>query len=216
MTTPTCDAIAEELVAFLDGEVTEAERVRIEAHTATCLTCRREMDRIGKMNALLTALPRIEPSPEFEASMWQRLEAEIAPRARRRGFRPAMWGVPLAAAAALALVWYSSISPTAPTAPGGGTNVVRAPQAAPAARVDAIAQAERQAPAAAPAEAPVEHAKAELAPEDLPPELLEHPELFLRLPVVRRLEKLEHFEEVRTPRDAEPIGAVESGSGALG
>jgi hypothetical protein len=130
-----------------------------------------------------------------------------------------MWGVPLAAAAALALVWYSSISPNAPDAPGasrGGADVARAPQAEPAPRPDAVARVEREAPADAPAEAPVEHAKAELAPEDLPPELLEHPELFLRLPVVRRLEKLEHFEEVRTPQDAEPIGQTESGSAALG
>jgi hypothetical protein len=39
--------------------------------------------------------------------------------------------------------------------------------------------------------------------EQYPPELVEHPELFLRLPVVRRLEKLQHFEEVRRHGEGE-------------
>jgi hypothetical protein len=61
----------------------------------------------------------------------------------------------------------------------------------------------RVADAPAPKPAPAEVASApgtdlpDVAPEDLPPELLEQPEFFLRLPVVRRLEKLEHFDQVR-------------------
>lgn len=215
--TSECESMAAELVAYLDGEQPETDRARIDAHVATCLTCRREMDRIGKVNALLRSLPRIEPSADFDARMWQRLEAETASRSTRRGFRPAMWGIPLAAAAALALVWYSSLSPLSsgpPTAPGHVGTVANAPKTGTRSAHDvAVAQAKPEEPAAA---APIEQANADLAPEDLPPELIEHPELFLRLPVVRRLDKLEHFEEVRTPDADEPIGRGETNARALG
>ena len=147
--------------------------------------------------------------------MWQRLEREAA-HAPRGAFRPAWWGVPLAAAAVLALVWYSSLSGTSPTAPLGpppGGDVASAPEAAvpPNGAARAVARAKSAAEAA-----PVRQANADLAPEDLPPEVVEHPELFLRLPVVRRLEKLEHFEEVRMREQSEPLGRVESRSTALG
>jgi hypothetical protein len=216
--TSECEVMAAELVAYLDGEQPEADRARIEGHVATCLTCRREMDRIGKVNALLRSLPRIEPSADFDARMWQRLEAETARRSRRRGFRPAMWGIPLAAAAALALVWYSSLSQPTPGSlarPGHVGTVANAPKdvARSVHEVEAVARAKPEEPADA---APIEQANADLAPEDLPPELIEHPELFLRLPVVRRLDKLEHFEEVRTPDAAEPIGQGEPSARALG
>ena len=216
--TSDCETMAEELVAYLDGEQPETERARIEAHVATCLVCRREMDRIGKMNALLRTLPRVTPAEDFDARMWDRLGAETAKRSRRRGFRPALWGVPLAAAAALALVWYSSLSHVTPGVPGipPAADVASAPKAEthPAHEAQAVARAKPAEPAEA---APIEQANAEqLEPEDLPPALVEHPELFLRLPVVRRLDKLEHYEEVRTPRDdAEPVGLGETSS-ALG
>ncbi len=215
--TSECQTMAEELVAYLDGEQPEAERARIEAHVATCLTCRREMDRIGKVNAMLRALPRVVPSDDFDARMWERLAAETASRSRRRGFRPALWGIPLAAAAALALVWYSSVARVATGVPGTRppAEIARASKqsgrSAPGSE-EAVARANRE-----PQGEPIKQANAEeLAPEDLPPALIEHPELFLRLPVVRRLEKFEHFEEVRTPPDAEPIGLGEARSGSLG
>ena len=126
-------------------------------------------------------------------------------------------GHSLAAAAALALVWYSSLSSLTPgshAAQGDLGAVANAPKGGRSAHdVEAVARAKSEEPADA---APIEQANAELAPEDLPPELIEHPELFLRLPVVRRLDKLEHFEEVRTPDAAEPIGQGEPSARALG
>jgi anti-sigma factor RsiW len=201
-----CEAIAEDLVAFVDGELPEAERAPVEAHVAGCLACRREIERIAKVSALVAGLPRIEPSAELEERMRWRLAAgasaaDAAARTRRRGWRPVFWGVPvLAAAAAIALVWYwSMVRPT----PNGllaprGRQVAVAP-----ARPDRTEQlaGEREterAVAAAPG----------LSPEDLPPDLVEHPELFLRYPVVRRLNKLEHFEEVRQHPDIEPLGEI--------
>ena len=46
--------------------------------------------------------------------------------------------------------------------------------------------------------------------------LVEHPELFLRLPVVRRLNRLEHFEEVRQYQNDQPLGQVAPGTAEVG
>ncbi len=83
------------------------------------------------------------------------------------------------------------------------------PSADPAVVAKAPVAAPEQLAAREAREAPVAEervADAELAPEDLPPDLLEHPEFFLRYPVVRRLNKLEHFEEVRRHDENEPLG----------
>ena len=205
MSARVCEAIAEDLVAFADGELAQAERAPIEAHVAGCLSCRREIERIATVNALVAGLPRIAPSPEFEERVRRRLAAgaaadDAATWTRRRAWRPALWGVPaLAVAAAIALVWYWSLA--APTrnqlrAPAGGGQL-------------AVARPDRAQQLAGEGETePVVAAAPSLSIEDLPPDLIEHPELFLRYPVVRRLNKLEHFEEVRQHGGAEPLGKI--------
>jgi len=208
-----CEAIAEDLVAFVDGELAEAERALVEAHVTACLSCRREIERVAKVGALMVGLPRIEPSPEFEERMRRRLAAvagvdDATVGTRRRVLRRALWGVPaLAAAAAIALVWYWSLAGPARNAlraPAGGGQVA-------AARPDRAQQLAGEHEAQA-----VVAAAPSLSPEDLPPDLIEHPELFLRYPVVRRLNKLEHFEEVRRREGAEPLGRIEAQARSLG
>jgi anti-sigma factor RsiW len=200
-----CEAIVEDLVAFVDGELPEAERALLEAHVATCVSCRREVERVAKVGALVSGLPRIEPSPEFAERMRRRLAAGagVATVAETRGrvLRPALWGVPaLAAAAAIALVWYWSLAGPArntPRPPGGDGQV-------------AVARPDRAQRPAGEHEKALVAAAPSLSPEDLPPDLIEHPELFLRFPVVRRLNELEHFEEVRQREGAEPLGRIEA------
>ena len=208
-----CEAIAEDLTAFVDGELPEAERAPIDAHVAGCLSCRREIERITKVNALVAGLQRIEPSPEFEDRLRRRLATGAAADGaatgtRRRAWRPALWGVPaLAAAAVIALVWYWSLA--APIrnqlrAPAGGGQL-------------AVARHDRAQQLAGEGESePAVAAAPSLSPEDLPPDLIEHPELYLRYPVVRRLNKLEHFEEVRQHGGAEPLGKIEPQPRPLG
>jgi len=205
-----CESFAEELVAYLDGEHTESERVRVESHLGTCLSCRREVERLRRLQALLGGLRPIEPSAEFEAQMWRRLDAMPA-RVSTRRRRVFVWGAPaLAAAAAVALAWYGSLQRI------GSDGTPR--------RADTVAQAPR--PAASAGDTRVARGAVERhehddsgavvasAPDQLdqyPPELVEHPELFLRYPVVRRLQKLEHFEEVQQHEDGhggEPVGLV--------
>jgi anti-sigma factor RsiW len=207
VTAAPCVEFAEELVAYLDGEQPPAEHARIETHVGTCLSCRRELERLRRVRTLLGALPVIEPSAVFQDALWQRLDVTPPTRGRRRTL---VWGAPaLAAAAALALVWYSLLT-------GVTTTEHRAPGAP-------VAVAHREAPhggagetrvAAQPKEAPDKDEKqpdVAVAGSDLdqyPPELVEHPELFLRYPVVKRLQRLQHFEEVRQHGDGEPLGTT--------
>jgi hypothetical protein len=160
---------------------------------STCLTCRREIERLTTVQRLVATLPSIEPSPSFAVDFWQRLDAESAPAATNvRRLRPLRWAIPaLAAAAVLALALRSLTStPPSPSAPAARVAAAPVAPAAPAAKganAKLAAQPKPKEEAAQLADVDA------LRPEDLPPDLLEHPELFLRLPVVRRLEKLEYL-----------------------
>ena len=196
-----CEEFAADLVAYLDGEHEEGEAARIEAHLGTCLSCRRELEQLRRLRVLLGELHPIEPSAAFDAAMWRRLDP-LPTRGRRRA--PTLfWAAPaLAAAAAVALVWYSSIAPV--TVPG--TVVPRTVAAVPrghAAGGDALAQREAESEGGATHDV----ATADNL-DEYPPDLVEHPEIFLRLPVVRRLQRLQHFEEVQRHNEDEPLGQL--------
>ncbi len=191
MSATPCEAIGGELVAYLDGALGADERGTVAAHVSTCLGCRREMDRLAAVQHALDGLPAVAPSAQFADDFWRKLAAEApaAAAVATRKVRPLRWAVPaLAAAAVVALAFRAFVrGPSATPAPG-----VHAPRvaAAPASNAEPKKVASRhRAESAASQVADVDTLK----PEDLPPELLEHPELYLRLPVVRRLEKLEYF-----------------------
>jgi anti-sigma factor RsiW len=203
----TCEQISGELIAFLDGELGESERRQIATHVSTCLVCRRELDRLTTVQRWVADLPDIEPSAEFAEQFWDRMDAEpTGARPKLRSLRSLWWALPALAAAAVLAVSFQFMSrlPSAPTRPA--TPAERVVQALPA-------QADRPTAATVAAEATLKDGSRQAAsvddmrPEDLPPDLLEHPDLFLRLPVVRHLEKLEYFEAVRQePGDQDGAG----------
>lgn len=204
----TCDLMAEDLLAYADGELTGDAGARVDEHVRACLRCRRELAEIAKVNAAVRSLPRLEPSDDFASRLWERLD-EMERDTPLRGRGLGRWVVPMLAAAALLVL---AVRATLETPPGPGAS---APAASSPAAVMAAAPRAPVAHAPSPSgereEAPVAVAAGAEAPEDLPPELLEHPELFLRLPVVRRLDKLENFEEVRHHEEAEPVGCAPFG-----
>lgn len=166
MTSKDCETLAPELVAYVDGEQPETERARIEAHLDGCPACRREVERIAEIGAMITRLPRIEPSPELEGALWRRLEDDPPAHARGRWRRALLVGGPvLATAAGLALVWYSSLSPGARTRASAGRQVAAAPSPSPGSGA-AVADAGEK--------GGIEPGLrlANPAPGDLPPELL--------------------------------------------
>lgn len=87
------------LSAYLDSQISPAERARVEGHLATCAACRSELDGLRGTVALLRALPRVPVPRAFTLS-----EAQVG--IRRPEPRPA-WGAVLrglGAVTAIALV----------------------------------------------------------------------------------------------------------------
>jgi len=61
------------LTAYLHGELTSAERERIERHLARCGRCRDAVAHLRAVHSALPALP-LHPAPD---TLWQRIETEL-------------------------------------------------------------------------------------------------------------------------------------------
>lgn len=109
------------LIEFLEGELPAAEAEDIRVHVGGCPECAATLAGLGATRAAVEGLPVAEPA---EAA-WQALRADIARRVDRaaapRGRRlRRLWPVaalPLAAAAALLLVWRASPPVRTPAPP---------------------------------------------------------------------------------------------------
>ena len=95
--------------ACWDDEITQAERESLEAHFASCASCREEYDVYSRALELMTTLPRVEPAPD--------LVERVLARSRRAAAAPDRVGapgfpwVPVTATAALVAVAFTLISP---------------------------------------------------------------------------------------------------------
>jgi hypothetical protein len=93
------------LSAYLDEQVTPAERARVDGHLATCAACRSELESLRRTVTLLQALPRVPVPRAFTLS-----EARVG--IRRPQAQPAWvgWTRGLAAVTAIALVAVVAVS----------------------------------------------------------------------------------------------------------
>ena len=66
----------EDLGAYLDRELERAEHDAVDAHLRECEACRAALERQRGLALALAGLPRIEPSPQFEARFWARLSRQ--------------------------------------------------------------------------------------------------------------------------------------------
>lgn len=106
-----CDPIRDQLGAWIDGELPEAQAAAIEAHLRACDACRSEADVLRRLAAVLTPPDRALHLPEpVRAALWQRIEATLdarqsaaPPAGPARAQRARTWRVlrPMAAAAAV-------------------------------------------------------------------------------------------------------------------
>ena len=88
------------LSAFLDGELSAAERAEVQGHLRECAACTRELEELGAVDAFARELPVEAPAGYFEE-----LPGRVRARVRRpvRAPRMALWAV-AAAAAVMAVV----------------------------------------------------------------------------------------------------------------
>ena len=97
------------LSAFADGELTAAERSRVESHLPGCQQCRLALVEIRQTKALLATAVRRAMPPDLVAAIEARLEGSSGPYAalRRLAAVPRFWAPAgaLAMAALLMSLW---------------------------------------------------------------------------------------------------------------
>jgi hypothetical protein len=216
----TCEEMAGQLAAYLDGELIAAEVAAVERHVAACAECARELRNGRRLNALLdrqlgSASP--EDLDERFAVLWQQTGTESRPgrvvrggsSRGRSGFRRTATRVAAGAlAAGLALgVWWMGPGAKAPSESGAGPSTQVEKVVKPAVKPVAQAAKPRPAPEAATAVARVERAArpdaktdpvAQVAQADgkLPRDVRRRAAMFLDYSIVRRLDELENFDRV--------------------
>jgi len=89
-----------EISAFLDGALAVEDRARVDAHLASCETCRRELAELRHLKLVLSTAPR-KTMPADLALALERRHVSGAPW-WKTAVRPAFW-VPAGATAAAAL-----------------------------------------------------------------------------------------------------------------
>jgi anti-sigma factor RsiW len=193
-----CGRAQKLMTAAVDAELTPRRRGALDRHLAGCEGCRRELASTERMLAALEALPMEAPlSAGLEQATFRRVrvaaadEEEASPRRWRWLPLPAF---ALATAAVLVLA----------------VGIVRRTGEPPAPRVMASAPAKAGGEEAARDPAPPSPI-ARSAPKaaepvgEPPPDLAAAPDKFMNLPILRNMEKLEHFEAIQTTTlDDEP------------
>jgi hypothetical protein len=195
------------MTAAVDGELTPRRRGALDRHLAGCEGCRRELATTARV---LTALETLS----MEAAVPEALEHATLRRVRvaaaEESLRPAtarwrIWlSLPAFAVATAAVVVLAfgimRLTGDAPAGPG-----MSHPKAAPqhAAPPGPIARLPGRIP---PPKAP---------PAEPPPELAAAPDKFMNLPILKNLEKLEHFEAIQTTTldDETPSGGETPSNG---
>jgi len=185
------------MMVALAGELSGRRSQRLTKHMDGCAGCRREWEAYTALDRVLGSLP-------LEAALPPRLEqvtlrdARLAEaEATKSGGRWLGVAVPaLAATAVLVVAARLSLQNTEPApAPAAPARAVTAPPA----RGPARAAERAPAPAPSPAPASPQHRRvARSVPSQPPPELAARPDLFINLPLLRNLDKVQHYEAIQT------------------
>ena len=91
---------SDQIASLLDGEISAAERTRVEAHLDTCARCREELKQVQTGRDLLRNLP----PATAPAGLWQSIEEAAYGNPRSSAGRSWTWGLATAAMVA-ALAW---------------------------------------------------------------------------------------------------------------
>jgi len=80
-----CKRLRRKLVAYLDGELREKQKLLIKKHLSQCAECRKEADLLNESFCLLKGQEHLKPSEDFLANLWERIysteEKQLLPQA---------------------------------------------------------------------------------------------------------------------------------------
>jgi len=105
-TTPmmTCDEVDEALLEYLEETLDSATRARVDDHVAQCLRCTSLLRDITGIRSGAAQLPDVAPSRDLWPAIAARIESPVVPLVARSDRRVQRTWIPMAAAAAAALV----------------------------------------------------------------------------------------------------------------
>lgn len=113
----TCDGVQGLLSAYLDGELSPGELLRVERHLRRCHVCADEGDSLRQTAALVAGLEEVELPVDFHAKLHHRLVAlgppvAVRPAASATAWQRHLhdWALPAAAAAAVLVVSLASFN----------------------------------------------------------------------------------------------------------
>lgn len=189
-----CERAQEYVIARMDGELSAWRASRLDRHLASCPACSAEIESTGRLFDALASLPATAPVGDRLMQDTMRAVRAVADEERSRRAGQSWWQrlqlmVPMVSAAAvLALAVRTVQEPVAP-ATKPDAQVAKTGQAAPS-------RDARRRPTGSTAVASTRRSR---VPQEQPPaELAAAPDLFVELPILLQLEKLQHFESIRT------------------
>ncbi len=74
-----CELIREDLVAYLDRELSQSRRLEVVRHIDACAACRGEAGRLSLAWEELSLAPATAPSAAFRGRFWERVRASERP-----------------------------------------------------------------------------------------------------------------------------------------
>jgi hypothetical protein len=75
-----CEDVSNQLIAYLDRRADSADRAEVEAHLASCASCRTRAEEFRMMFGAMDQIQTIEPTAGFDARLMERIAQEARPR----------------------------------------------------------------------------------------------------------------------------------------
>ncbi|HXJ33565.1 MAG TPA: zf-HC2 domain-containing protein [Candidatus Eisenbacteria bacterium] len=187
-----CHTAQRLVIAGYDGELASWRRRALDRHLATCERCRAERASTDRVLAAIDTLAVETPMPaRLEQNVLRDVRKLAAEEEQGSAFAWLRSGVPIVATGAVALL--AVVIVRGMDEPAGPTSTTRR---------DTVAQA--------PPSTRLVARKARRVPDEPPPALAARPDLFMDLPILRNMEKLQHFDAIATT-DTDDGGTPDAG-----
>ncbi|MEW5807620.1 MAG: zf-HC2 domain-containing protein [Acidobacteriota bacterium] len=73
-----CVKAEDQLSAYIDGELSDRERMELESHLQTCKNCRKELEEHMKIKKISSSIKFAEPPKEMMDNYWTSISAGIS------------------------------------------------------------------------------------------------------------------------------------------